>query len=114
MDNSLEQFALNLQTLKTGQRGLQDLLPDACWEGVTLQHLLWAGATLWGGASRTSKDSQRVTDDVLRNVAPNCTIIMDFLRDPCLFIENRTEKMLLSVWRGAVPKLPRDPQTNFV
>lgn len=110
-DDSLEQYSLNLQTLDKGQRGLRDLLPDACWEGVTLQHLLWAGATLWGGAS---PGSQRVTDDVLGVVAPNCTIIMGFIRDPRLLIENSTEKMLLSVWRGAVPMLPRDPRTNFV
>ncbi|KAG6355672.1 hypothetical protein INS49_003635 [Diaporthe citri] len=113
-DDSLEQYALNLQTLEKGQQGLRDFLPSACSEGISLQQILWAAATLWGGASQLSQGSQRVTEDVHGVVAPNCTIIMDFIRDPRLFVGNGIEKMLLSVWRGAVPMLPRDPRTNFV
>ncbi|KAI1445386.1 hypothetical protein F5Y02DRAFT_417914 [Annulohypoxylon stygium] len=113
-NNSLNQYALHLSTLKKGTGGIREMVPIALHEGIPLEALVWASSMLWGGSSLESHGSTSVTDDVIGIVAPHCVVMMDVLRDPLAFVQKGLEGKLLSVWRGAVPMIPREPRTNFV
>ncbi|KAI0470518.1 hypothetical protein GGR56DRAFT_660665 [Xylariaceae sp. FL0804] len=113
-DTSLDQYAMSLTTLEAHKGDLRELIPLEVSEGISSQNLLFAAATLWGGASLESQGHSRADDGVLGVVAPNCTVILDFIRQPLLFVKDGIDRKLMSLWRGAVPMLPRDPQTNFV
>lgn len=99
---------------RTGE--LYDLISEALEQGVVHTRLLWCGALIWGGASYISQGYQMISDRVIGIVAPQSTIILDFVRDPKLLAGNGFKKgtKLFSVHHGAVPVLGRDPISGFV
>ncbi|KAK0507671.1 hypothetical protein JMJ35_009560 [Cladonia borealis] len=93
---------------------LREFLPVACTEGFSHQSLLWAAATLWGGASAESQGGVVVGDRVMGIVAPHCTIILEILRDPISFARSRMSGPMLVLLRGSMPLLPRSARSGFV
>jgi hypothetical protein len=115
-------YALNLATLNSGTRAfgnLHDLLRSALNlnEGLTPYKLVTTSATVWGGAQFNSTGRpgyQKQPSELLGVIGPQCTVIFDMLRDPLQLVrEGRTDR-LLSIRRGPVPMLPRDPVTNCI
>jgi len=115
-------YALNMKAItprghenvreSTGE--LSMLILRAFGQGLLHKDLLWAGALLWGGASHESQGYCVVNDRVLGIVAPHCTIILEVIRDPLGFATEGLRGKLLSVHKGSVPMLPRDPRNGFV
>ena len=93
---------------------LKEFLPLACTEGFGHQKLLWAAATLWGGASAETQGGVPVGNRVMGIVAPHCTIILEILRDPISFARSRMSGPLLVLLRGSMPLLPRSARSGFV
>jgi hypothetical protein len=120
--DTTDTYALNLATLNPGTRAmgnLHDLIRSALNlnEGVAPFRLVTTAATVWGGAqfSSTSRPGyQKPVDHLLGVVTPQCTVIFDFLRDPLPLVREGRTDQLLSIWRGPVPMLPRDPVTNCI
>lgn len=120
--DSTDMYALNLATLNPRSRAfgnLYDFIRSAVTphEGVAPFKLVTTAATVWGGAQFTSTDRpgyQKVGADLLGVVTTQCTVIFDILRDPLPFVKEGKTNQLLSIWRGPVPMLPRDPVTNCV
>lgn len=108
-----DQYALSLSTLEQHHGALRELIPQAVVSGITLEKLVWTASTVWGGASLSSSGSVQVDQSVIGVVAPQCTVILDFIRDPLLLVRQGETAKILSVWRGAVPMLPRDPKNGF-
>ena len=107
------QYALSLQSI--GHNGaLSDLCPNALTEGVSHQELIWAASTLWGGASIASQGNASINDSVQGVVAPHCVIILDVIRNPLQFVRKGMSGKLLTMCRGSVPLLARDPNNGFV
>ena len=113
-DETSVRYAVNLGAL--GSDGaLRNLLPQALSpEGIPYQKLLWAAATLWGGASFKTQGSALVNDSVLGIVAPSCTVLLGMVCDPISFVQTGAEAELFMVFYGALPMLPRDPRTGFL
>lgn len=106
---------VNAAGLRTGE--LKVLLPHALGEagvGVSHNELLWCVALVWGGASFESQGSVEMNERVLGLVAPQCTVILDFIRDPISLARDGLNGKLISIHRGAVPLLGQDPKTGFV
>ena len=120
--DTTDTYALNLATLDPGTRAmgnLYDLIRSALNlnEGVAPFNLVTSAATVWGGAQFSSTGSpgyQKPVEHLLGVVTPQCTIIFDILRDPLPPIRKGRTDQLLSIWRGPVPMLPRDPVTNCI
>ena len=93
---------------------LKEFLPVACTEGFSHQTLLWAAATLWGGASAESQGGAVVGNRVMGIVAPHCTIVLEILRDPISFARSRMSGPMLVLLRGSMPILPRSARSGFV
>lgn len=93
---------------------LKEFLPVACTEGLSHQKLLWAAATLWGGASADSQGGIAVGNWVMGIVAPHCTIVLEILRDPISFARSRMSGPMLVLLRGSMPLLPRSARSGFV
>ena len=93
---------------------LKEFLPVACTEGFSHQKLLWAAATLWGGASADSQGGVAVGNRVMGVVAPHCTIVLEILRDPISFARSRISGPMLVLLRGSMPLLPRSARSGFV
>ncbi len=93
---------------------LKEFLPVACTEGFSHQTLLWAAATLWGGASAESQGGVVVGNRVMGIVAPHCTIVLEILRDPISFARSRMSGSMLVLLRGSMPLLPRSARSGFV
>lgn len=93
---------------------LKEFLPVACTEGFSHQHLLWAAATLCGGASVETQGGVVIGNRVMGVVAPHCTIILEILRDPISFARSRMSGPLLVLLRGSMPLLPRSTRSGFV
>ena len=93
---------------------LKEFLPVLCNEGFSHQALLWAAATLWGGASAESQGGVVVGNRVMGIVAPHCTIVLEILRDPISFARSRMSGPLLVLLRGSMPLLPRSSRSGFV
>ncbi|KAH6680199.1 hypothetical protein B0J14DRAFT_578063 [Halenospora varia] len=109
-----DQYALSLSTLNEREGSLRNLIPSALTGGLSHQALLWAASTLWGGASTATQGSTTVVDSVVGIVAPQCTVILDLIRDPLVFAQKGLGTKLIALCRGSVPMLPRDPHTGFV
>ncbi|KAI1271644.1 hypothetical protein F5Y07DRAFT_413365 [Xylaria sp. FL0933] len=118
--DTLDVYALNLATLDFGNnRGLYGLLRLAIGGLLTPSRALEVAATVWGGSyfeRDISPWKQQSPERLLGIVTPHCTIIFDMLRDSqnLLLPYDRWNYNLLSLWRGAVPMLPRDPLTNGI
>lgn len=118
--DNIDFYAFNLATLNGGTRdlgNLHDLFRSALHDGVAPFKLLMTAASVWGGAQFRSTGRpapQRPVDHVLGVVTRQCTVIFDIIRDPLAFVLEGSMNRLISIWRGAVPMLPRDPVTNFV
>ena len=93
---------------------LEEFLPVACTEGFSHQHLLWAAAALWGGASAETQGGVAVGSRVMGIVAPHCTIVLEILRDPISFARSRMSGPILVLLRGSMPLLPRSARSGFV
>ena len=93
---------------------LKEFLHVACTEGFSHQHLLWAAATLWGGASAETQGGVAVGNRVMGIVAPHCTIVLEILRDPISFARSRMSGPILVLLRGSMPLLPRSARSGFV
>ena len=93
---------------------LKELLPLACSYGISHQKILWAAATLWGGASADSQGGVAVGDRVMGIVAPHCTIVLEILRDPISFARSRMSGPMLVLLRGSMPLIPRGARSGFV
>lgn len=107
------QYALNLKMVeKNGS--LASLCPKGVTEGLSHQELLWAASTLWGGASPASQGCVLVNDSVQGIVAPHCVVILDIIRNPLQFVRDGMKSKLMTMCRGSVPLLPRDPNSGFV
>lgn len=107
-------FAFNLSTLRPSGGIHQVLLQAFTLEGVSHQRLLWAAATIWGGASPKTQGYTMVDDNVMGIKAPECTVILDMLRDPLSFVQSGLSNKLFRICYGAVPMLPRDPKSGFL
>ena len=93
---------------------LKEFLYGACNKGFRHQDLLWAAATLWGGASAETQGGVAVGNRVMGIVAPHCTIVLEILRDPISFAHSRMSGPLLVLLRGSMPILPRSARSGFV
>ena len=109
---------MDFYTLQQGaisrNRALKEFLPVACNEGLSHQRLLWAAATLWGGASAESRGGLVVGNRVMGIVAPHCTIVLEILRDPIKFARSRMFGPMLVLLRGSMPLLPRSARSGYV
>jgi len=118
--NPHNSFALNLGAVAThGSDGeFQQLLLGALGGGLDFgvghNTILWAAALLWGGTSLASHGNKPIGEDVLGIVAPQCTIILDFIRDPLALARHGLNAPFLSIYRGAVPLLGQDPTSGLV
>ena len=112
--NDLSQYALNLKAVQYGGC-LRELLPRIVnGEGVGHEDLLWVAVSLWGGASWETQGRMKVDPAVLGIIAPHCTVILDIIRDPIGFARRGFPGPLLSMCRGSMPMIARDPQTGFI
>ena len=93
---------------------LKEFLPVACTKGFSHQHLLWAAATLWGGASVETQGGVAIGNRVMGIVAPHCTIVLEILRAPISFARSRMSGPMLVLLRGSMPLLPRSARSGFV
>lgn len=102
------------QRQRTGE--LAEFIPRAFSRGHGLGHkdLLWSAALVWGGASYESQGLNVPGDQILGIVAPHCTVVLELIRDPINFARDGLRGKLISVCRGSVPMLPRDPASGFV
>ena len=115
-------YALNLGSLTirgefAAQLGTGELLrlpESALGQGVMPSELLWCCSLLWGGASNSSQGFRRVNEQVIGVVAPQCTVVLDFICNPFTFIREGLHKPIMSIHFGSVPLLPREPQSGFV
>ncbi|KAK8139257.1 hypothetical protein PG984_002637 [Apiospora sp. TS-2023a] len=115
--DSTSMYALNLATLsiKKGEPGnLYDLFCTALHEGIVPSELAKAAATVWGGAKVGLEADEQTSGPLLGVVTRQCAIIFDVIRDLPGQVRNFQLNRLLSIWRGAVPMLPRDPLTDYV
>ena len=109
----IEFYALQQDAIRRNG-ALKEFLPVACAEGFNHQTLLWAAATLWGGASSDSQGGVVVGNRVMGIVAPHCTIALEILRDPISFARSRMSGPILVLLRGSMPVLPRSARSGFV
>ena len=107
------QYALNLKVVER-DGCLANFCPKAFSEGLSHQELLWAASTLWGGASLATQGHFSVNDSVQGIVAPHCVVILDIIRNPLQFARDGMRGRLMTMCRGSVPLLPRDPNSGFV
>ena len=114
MSNKSSRFAFNLSTLRPSGGIHQLLLQAFTQEGVSHQRLLWAAATIWGGASLKTQGYTVVDDSVMGIKAPECTVILEMLCDPLSFFQSGISGKLFRICYGAVPMLPRDPKSGFL
>ncbi|KAF4422202.1 hypothetical protein F53441_14306 [Fusarium austroafricanum] len=113
--DSTESYALNIGTLDSKRMGLRNLMAMAVSEeGVSPSMLVHAAATVWGGLNPATYRLAHPGESALGVVAPYCCVLLDMIRDPLEFARKGTSGYLLSIWRGAVPMLPRDPNTSLV
>ncbi len=82
--------------------------------GLRARTLLWAVAQVWGRVSYESQRRSVSSDRILGIVAPRCTGILEMIRDPIKFACDGLRGKLLSIYRGSVPMLPREPSTGCV
>ena len=90
------------------------LLALAIHQGVSHNEIILLAALLWGGASDHPWAYSAPNDRILGVVAPQCTIVLELIREPLLFATQGLRGNLLSIHRGSVPILPRHPQTGYV
>ena len=109
----INSYALQQGTIRRNG-ALKEFLPVLCNEGFSHQALLWAAATLWGGASADSQGGVVVGNRVMGIVAPHCTIVLEILRDPISFARSRMSGPMLVLLRGSMPLLPRSTRSGFV
>jgi len=112
-DDSLSHYAVVASSLLPTYGDLFSFLSRALSLGVRTEELLKAASKLWGGGY---KGAHMVETNLIGIVAHHCTILMEFIRDPLQFAsKNYTNNFmqLLSLWRGSVPILSRDPQTGL-
>ncbi|CAF3487846.1 unnamed protein product [Fusarium graminearum] len=120
--DSADIYALNLSTLRREEsetRNLINFVRQALNEGTDHWVILTTAATVWGGMKypkRTRNDmvTSKPSTQIIGVIAPQCTVIFDFLRDPLSFAASSSIRTLISIWRGPVPMLPRDPVTSFI
>ncbi|CAF3487858.1 unnamed protein product [Fusarium graminearum] len=113
--DSPDSYALNVGTLDANKTGLQTLMRMAVSEeGVSPSMLVHTAASVWGGLNPATYHLARPGEAALGVVAPHCCVLLDMIRNPLEFARKGTSGYLLSIWRGAVPMLPRDPNTNLV
>ncbi|EKJ70331.1 hypothetical protein FPSE_09548 [Fusarium pseudograminearum CS3096] len=120
--DSADIYALNLSTLRRDEsetRNLINFVRQALNEGTDHWVILTTAATVWGGMKypkRTRNDmvTNKPSSQIIGVIAPQCTVIFDFLRDPWSFAASGSIRTLISIWRGPVPMLPRDPITSFI
>jgi len=119
-DSSSTAYAFNLDTINIRSNArvqnseFEQLLREAMAYGVAHTTILWAAAQIWGGASLASQGNTPINDHVLGIVAPQCSVILDFIRDPLQLARHGLEKPLISIFRGAAPLLGRDPSNGYV
>ena len=112
--NDKDQYALELGTVRRNG-ALRELLPLALnGQGATHEVLLWTTATLWGGASSESQGGVVIDRRMIGIVAPHCTMILDILRDPIEFARPPMFGRLLTMCRGSMPLLARNPRSGFM
>ena len=111
--NDKLQYALNLNTIER-EGSLVNLCPKALTEGLPFQELLWAASTLWGGASSATQGYALVNDSVQGIIAPRGVVVLDIIRNPLQFVRNGMSNEILTMCRGSLPLLSRDPNSGFV
>lgn len=107
------QYALNLKMVER-DGSLANLCPKGLTEGLSHQELLWAASTLWGGASPATQGYAVPKDSVQGIVAPHCIVILEIIRNPLRFVRDGVRGKVMTMCRGSVPLLPRDPNSGFV
>ena len=90
------------------------LLGSLLSEGASHKQLLGSAALLWGGAGEAPCGFASVEDRVIGIVAPQCTVLLDFVRDPIRLAVHGIKTKFLSVHHGATPMPARDPANGFV
>ena len=123
-DGSNQRYALNMEAIRPNDKNapyeddtpgsLAEFLPQGFNHGLSQSNIIWAAALLWGGVSYRSQGYSRVHDRVLGIVAPHCTVVLQLVREPLLFAKYRLQGKMLSIHRGSVPILPRDPKSGYV
>ncbi|RYP70594.1 hypothetical protein DL769_004916 [Monosporascus sp. CRB-8-3] len=109
-----DSYALELAAVCRGG-SLRELLAQAIHgSGLGHEDLLWAGASLWGGASLESHGHAVVDQRVIGMVSPHCTIILDIIHDPKGFAKRGCQGHLMFMCHGSVPLLPRNAKTGFI
>ena len=112
--NDKDQYALELGTVHRNG-AMRELLPLALnGQGITHEVLLWTTAKLWGGASSESQGGVVMDRWVIGIVAPHCTMILNILKVPIEFARPPTFGRLLTMFRGSVPLLARNPRSGFM
>lgn len=107
------QYALSLESVSR-HGALSNFCPNALTEGVSHQEMIWAASTLWGGASIASQGHSSIHDSVQGIVAPHCVLLLDVIRNPFQLARKGIRAKLLTMCRGSVPLLARDPRSGFV
>ena len=107
------QYALSLQSVSRNG-ALSNFCLNALTEGVSHQEMIWAASTLWGGASIASQGHSSINDSVQGIVAPHCVLLLDIIRNPFHLARKGIQAKFLTMCRGSVPLLARDPKSGFV
>ncbi|KAG9235004.1 hypothetical protein BJ875DRAFT_542458 [Amylocarpus encephaloides] len=87
-DASSTAYAFNLDAVSIRSHArvqnseFEQLLREAMAYGVAHTTILWTAAQVWGGASLASQGNTPINDHVLGIAAPQCSIILEFIRDP--------------------------------
>ncbi|CZR61696.1 uncharacterized protein PAC_11593 [Phialocephala subalpina] len=105
------QYAFNIENIEHPDGPFLILL-DKFIGHINHQELIRAAASLWGGATKASQDFKIEDERVVGIVAPHSTILLTLIRDPLGFAA--TAAPLLTMIRGSVPMLPRNPRNGFV
>ncbi|KAF2113456.1 hypothetical protein BDV96DRAFT_648414 [Lophiotrema nucula] len=107
-------FSMEFLRSRNGTSELLNYFKLAVFEGITPSSLLWAAASIWGGSSPAMHGHMSVTDRVVGIVAPQCTVLLDFLRDPLRLAKSGLREPIISLHYGSVPLLFRNPSNGFV
>ena len=129
LEGDQQRYALNLDAVSFPKLHSSSFIPEHVWvssgefssflckavhQGIHHHEAIWAAALLWGGASNRSQGYRTADERVLGVVAPQCTVISELLREPLLFATQGLRDKLLSIHRGSVLILPRDPKPGYV
>jgi len=110
-------YAFDMNSLTSSRLNYPRLLSSfqmALFEGIDTSSLLWTIASVWGGSTPAVHGHMEVSERVIGIVAPQCTVLLDFLRDPLGLAKNGLKVPIISLHYGSVPLLFRNPRNGFI